>query len=624
MTIYRCVIFACLSVLVFPANRHGSAAPTPEPEPSEITFDESDSPRSLDPHVAGDARSSRHVMHVYETLLEYAPFGECRLQPCLAQELPAYDDEALTYTFKLRDDVFFADDDCFPDGHGRKLTAQDVVLSLKRLAALPDSGGYWVIDGQVEGLDQFRLDALKLARTIEHKDGSSEEILTPEWWKHMQQEVSGLKALDETTVQITLNHRNPQFLMAISLPYGAIVPVEAAKTYDLNTRMVGTGPYVLNELSETELVYERNHNYRAIRLRDVPDGHPLKHAEGSRLPLTDVLRYRIIPKSADSFELFLKGITPTPGFYQDQYTTVIDEAARKAGKLGDDLLQEKYREQGIHLREFLEPTLHYISFNMKDTTFGSPAGDTGKALRAAVALCIDRTDYINTHLNGRGEPADQLIPPGVLGHSEQNVMSGQRFDPAEGRKLLKEAGFTVTETDGAWTTTRKDGKQVELKISFRSTSESTVEYGEWLTNSVAAIGIKLVPDYLSFPKFLRQQADGTGQAYDAGWVMDVPDAQNMLQLLYSPNKPPGINSAAYESEAYDRLYEEMAVLRDDVPEQAKRKRELIKKLHKQIDDDTPWVLMEYRKRLTLYHEGFNTPPPNPFASNFQKYAHWSR
>ncbi|MEZ5991063.1 MAG: ABC transporter substrate-binding protein [Planctomycetota bacterium] len=617
----RWTMTACLLLLSVQASRPATAAPEPKPEPTQLTFSEYGLPRSVDPHRAGDVVSSRHVMHVYETLLEYAPFGECRLQPCLVEEFPTYDEEKLTYTFKLRDDVSFADDECFPEARGRKMTADDVVFSIKRLAALPDSGGYWILEGQIAGLDIFRYDAIKLTRRIEHKDGSTESIATPEWWQHFDEDVSGLKAVDSRTVQIKLNQPYPQFLHAITLSYGAILPIEAAKKYDLNTHMVGTGPYVMKSLADDVILYERNPNYRAVRLRDVPEDEPLKRFEGALLPLTDVLRYEIIPESGDSFQLFLDKVLPISGIDQEQFAMVINEAAHKAGKHGDDLLNEKYRKQGIHLIDYIEPTVHYISFNMNDATFGSKAGDKGRALRKAVAKCINRADYINKHLNGRGEPGSQLVPPGVLGHSDECVLQNQQFDLDGARKLLKEAGFTVNETDTGWSTSDA-GKQIELQVCFRSQKETTMAYGEWLTEALAQIGISFKPKYMSFRDFLRTQDEGKGQAYDAGWVMDVPDAQNMLQLLYSPHKPPGINSAGFANPTYDKLYEEMSVLRDDVPEEAERKRQLIVEMHKVLDDETPWVLMEYRKIYSLGQEGFLSPPPNPFAYNFKKYARW--
>lgn len=586
---------------------------------SSITFDESGLPRSLDPHRAGDVVSSRHVGHVYETLLEYAPFGKPRLQPCLAAQMPTYDRATRTYAFKLRDDVYFADDECFPDGKGRKVTAADFVFSFKRLAALPDSGGFWVIEGQIAELDEFRNDAFKLV----HEDKSDEWVLSKEWWKHIDKDVSGLKAVDDLTFTITLNQHYPQFLQAITLSYGAVVAREAAETLNLYTQPVGTGPYVLASRTEELLVYKRNPKYRDAKLSGVPADSALKPFEGRRLPLTDELRYEIVRESAESFNAFIQRRYPVIGLEKERFNEVIDAKAMREGLRGDSLLKKAWRDEGMHLLDYAEPTLHYIAFNMNDKTFGAPAGDKGRALRRAFAMCVDRIDYIEQHLNGRGTPADQMLPPGVLGHDKACALPSQTHDPEGGRKLLKDAGFDVKSDGEDWITSIA-GKQVELTICFRSTADGTRDYGNWLMASARKVGISVKAELLTFSEFLKKQDEGGGQAYDAGWVMDYPDSQNMLQLLYGPYRPPGINSASYQSAEYDALYEQMAALSDEDPAECKRKLELVAKLHEQIETDTPWVFMEFRRILTVYWDGYATTPPNPFNYASRKYVYWTR
>jgi ABC-type transport system substrate-binding protein len=103
--------------------------------------------------------------------------------------------------------------------------------------------------------------------------------------------------------------------------------------------------------------------------------------------------------------------------------------------------------------------------------------------------------------------------------------------------------------------------------------------------------------------------------------MDYPDAQNMLQLLYGPNKPPGINSASYASKRYDDLYDEMARLSDVVDEELARKKDLIRQMHEQLDTDVPWVLIEFRVKYILNHQWYTPPKPNEFAYTYIKFAH---
>ena len=164
-------------------------------------------------------------------------------------------------------------------------------------------------------------------------------------------------------------------------------------------------------------------------------------------------------------------------------------------------------------------------------------------------------------------------------------------------------------------------KQVTFTLLFRSTADAMKQVAVFMSDSARKVGINLETELMTFPEFLRRQDEGTGQAYDAGWVMDYPDAQNILQLLYGPNKPPGINSASYNSKRYNSLYEELAPLDDSKESDLKRKIEIIRQMHEQLEEDTPWVLLEFRVIFKLYHDWHIPPKPNAFAYTYLKFEY---
>lgn len=597
-----------------------------------VRRNETTDPRSMDPHKAGDVVSSRHCGMTYECLFQYHYLDRpARLIPALAAKMPTYDPATLTYTVTLRDDVFFQDDRCFSSdaqgkhyraegegkqddkGKGRKLNAEDIAYSFKRLAALPDSGGFWVIEGQIKGLDEFRNEALKLA-----KEGPPDD---PDklWRDHLNNaKVEGLEVVNPTTIKIKLNQQYPQFLYAITLSYGAAVAREAAEYYgdDLFRKPVGTGPFMLKSWkSNWEIVWERNPNFHEeyFPVSDREEDQVYKELMGKRLPIADRIDFRIIKESQASFLNFKAGNLDTSTLDADQFQAAITPQKEVTPDMA---------AKGIKLQAYADPTIHYVSFNMNDTTVGTAAGEKGRAVRRALALCVDRDDYIDRYRNGRGTPARQLVPPSVTGFQKVNTMESQRFDPEAGRKILEEAGFEVKRKGTRYEAIDQEtGEVVTVTVSYRSQSESTKQYANFLGSQAAQVGITLQSELLTFPEFLKRQNDGKGQAYDAGWVMDYPDAQNMLQLLYGPNKPPGINSAGYASPEYDRLYEEMSKLDDSVPAERDHKMDLIKQMHDLLDHDAPWLLMEFRVTFGLYHDWYLPAKPNPFAYTYFKFAY---
>ncbi len=582
----------------------------PEAQPTVLHFAESEGPRTLDPHLAGDVISSRQCMHAYECLLEYDPFNPGKLQPCIAAAMPTYDAETLTYTFTIRDDVRFSDHSCFADGKGRAVTAQDVAWSLKRLAALPDSSGFWAFEGMIKGLDSFRESAVALALKGE---------LT-EWRKLLDSPVEGIRVPDSRTLQVRLNQPYPQLLYSLAFPYGAVVAHEACDKLNLTSLAVGTGPFKIKRFTESFIIWERNPGYRNVTLQGVPDDSPLKAFEGQRLPLCDEVRYLIQDDTA-ALRAFLTGDVLAARLTRDTFADFISADAIKAGKRGRDLLLPKWKEQGFEVIDYFEPTLHYLSFNMNDPVVGTPAGARGLAIRKAMALAYDRQKYVDERLKGRGLAADRLVPPGTPGHGDAGTLTNQRHDPAAARKVLKDAGFTLKQQGEGWLAIDPaTGNQVTIQILFRSTSESMMEDGEAVEAMIANAGIKVVSEYVTFASFLARQDEGNGQVFDAGWVLDYPDAQNIMQLLYGPYKSPGINSACYNNATYNKLYENLAKLDDTVPEQAPRKKNLLAEMHRILDDETPWITVRFGRNIAIRKANLLEPPPDPYRYTAAKYS----
>ena len=70
--------------------------------------------------------------------------------------MPTVSEDGLTYTFELREGIYFQDDPCFADGIGRELIAEDFVYSIMRVAdAKNHASGYWAFNQRIQGLMPF-------------------------------------------------------------------------------------------------------------------------------------------------------------------------------------------------------------------------------------------------------------------------------------------------------------------------------------------------------------------------------------------------------------------------------------------------------------------------------------
>ena len=101
-----------------------------------------------------DGASGDLIQNLYDGLLQYhylkRPYT---LEPNIAAKMPTASADGLTYTWTIRDDVYFIDNKCFKDGKGRKVTVDDVLYSIKRFAdANVNTNSYHVLLKDVIGV----------------------------------------------------------------------------------------------------------------------------------------------------------------------------------------------------------------------------------------------------------------------------------------------------------------------------------------------------------------------------------------------------------------------------------------------------------------------------------------
>ncbi|MDR7238074.1 ABC transporter substrate-binding protein [Neobacillus drentensis] len=174
--------------------KDGTSNATGNTQGGELIFGTVTETPSLDPFLeAADERSRRSVL-MYEGLTWVD--NDMKVQPRLASEWQISED-GKTYTFKLRDDVFFH--------NGQKMTADDVKYSYDLF--LDKSFG-------TGGAGDFTA-------------------------------VESIEVVDPTTVKFNLKSPYASLLAALGGRYGAVVPKGTYDKGNLKNEVVGTGPYSL-------------------------------------------------------------------------------------------------------------------------------------------------------------------------------------------------------------------------------------------------------------------------------------------------------------------------------------------------------------------------------------------
>ncbi len=187
-------------------------------------------PTTLDP-TKGQSIGDNEIQHAITEGLVRNTAGD--IQPGIAESWDESDD-GLTYTFHLRDDAKWSD--------GEQITAADFEYSWKRLVN-PETASPYAFIG----------DCLKNGQAIEQGNMDVDEL--------------GVKAIDDTTLEVTLEHPTAYFLSLIGSS-GQYAPLRQDVVEEYGTDFAATadknvysGPFVMTSSEDNVWVFEKNDNY---------------------------------------------------------------------------------------------------------------------------------------------------------------------------------------------------------------------------------------------------------------------------------------------------------------------------------------------------------------------------
>ncbi len=524
----------------------------------------------FDPVTAHDLYSSEVIDGIFDTLLTYDYLARpAKLVPKLASEMPLVEDGGKRWTIKLVKGVYFSPHEVF-GGKKRELTANDVAYSFKR--HYDDSlKPVWrfLTDGKIVGLNAW------------YEKGKKADGLA---W---DDPVPGLEVVDSHTLRITLTKPDYNFGYVLAHVAMAVVAREAVEKYpnDVQSHPVGSSAYYLKEwVRGQRIILEKNPNWRGGTWDFKPSADPydeviVKQMQGKPLGLIDRVEIYPIEEEQSRWLAFKNkqlDFINMPGSFIKQ--------ALPGGKVSPELAAE-----GVRVQKEVDPEYTYNYFQWTDPVWGGT--ELHKiALRRAVAMAINRDEEIEVIRKGNAIRAEFIVPQGVVGH-QANFKSGISYNPALSNALLDKFGYKKG-ADGFRMT--PDGKPLVFKYTSTPTALER-EFDELYSKNMEAIGIRYATEKEKFADSIKREKRCQITIRGAAWIADYPDGDNFTQLLYSKNIGES-NNGCYKSEAYDKLYEQSAVLPDG-PERDK----LYLEMQKQFEADTPWLLGVTRMRNQMVY-----------------------
>jgi peptide/nickel transport system substrate-binding protein len=344
---------------------------------------------SLDPAFAKSEANIWITSQLFNGLVEYD--SSLRIQPCIAKYW-RISDSGKTYTFTLRNDVFFHPHSALGENRqrGRKVKAQDFVFSFTRIAT-PSvaSPGQWIFNNRVEGIDEFQ--------------------------KNKAPYISGFVAPNDTTLIIRLQKPFFPFLGLLAMPYCYVIPPEAVTKKGSNFTFlpIGTGPFIFKTWQENkQLILLKNKCY---------------FEKG--LPTLEAITVSFIGNKLTALAHFLN--------QELDWIDGIDPVASQEILTPEGLLRQPYA-RWFRLQTGTQLTTEYIGM------YAAP--DCGsrlhkKELRKALNFAIDRRALVHFVLKNMGLPAQYgIVPPGIPGFTG---VAGYAYSQDSARKYLQLAGYPL-------------------------------------------------------------------------------------------------------------------------------------------------------------------------------------
>ena len=416
----------------------------------------------LDPIQVGDVETSEYVVEIFGGLVTLDV--ELKAQPDIAKSWDV-SNGGKTYTFKLRDNVVFHQG-------GRRVTANDVKYSIERAAdpanASPTVKAYL---GNIAGLKE----------RFDNKATS----------------ISGLKVVDEQTLQIDLIEPSDYFIFELTYPVSFVVDKDQIEKNPRNwtQKPNGTGPFKLAEFTPAEKIrLVRNDKYHlgAAKLDEVV----FELGGGSLLT-----RY-------ENNELHV-GAFPA---------SLLD-----AVKGGNNPLSKDYRAV---------PNMATYYFNLNSSK--APFDDA--KVRQAFAMSIDRDNINNVLFYNALRVADGFLPPEMPGYTES--VTSYKYDPVKAKQLLQESKYAGKLPRIVLSYSGSGGTPGDLLVAIQKGWEE-------------ALGVTVELQAIDSSAFLREQRQGKFQMLSDGWSADYPDPENFLGKLFASDSP--LNYSKYNNAEVDRL-----------------------------------------------------------------------
>jgi len=603
-------------------------------EPADLVFVNRGEVHTLDPQRMSWLQDFRIAYNIYEGLVRWDN-DTFTIEPSIAQSWEVSED-ATVYTFHLRENAKWS--------NGDPVTTGDFIYSWER-ALLPDSAAdYTDLFFRIKNGEAFfekrsaLLDEYKNRPESERTDGAAHALRDET--DRLFLEMVGIRAIDDFTLEVTLERPTPYILDLFAFPVfypvhkgtveqwvrvdGDTGAIEQQFGWTKPPFLVCNGPYVIALWRyKRDLRLERNlyfwdpdrvvsDSVLSVSIED-PSTSVLAFDSGSIDWLSDVsgVSYR-----ADMLAQHRRYMERNQARYDTLRAEFIEELR---GRLGEKDFDRKYGSRAndpylgydqvmaqlvaespalpgerTDIHSFPAYGTYFFNFNCSENFNDGSANPFHDArVRRAFAMAVNKKDIVEQVTRMNQPVASTFIPPGSIPGFKSP--SGVGFDPDESRRLLSEVGWVDRNDDGiVEDETGRMFPNVEILISSGGGHEGIAQAisAMWerelhVRTSISIKESKVFADDLKKHNFVVSRAN---------WFGDYGDPTTFLDLCRSTNNN---NDRNYQNQSFDDLMARS----DREPDPDKRMRMLEEAEAIIVDDQLPLLPLFHRVTVYMFRPG---------------------
>ena len=429
-------------------------------------------PPTIDPALATDLVSVDVIEQLFLGITDYDD-RTMAVIPELATSWKVSKD-GLVWTFRLRKDVKWSD--------GKPVTAHDVEYAVKRTCNPATASDYAYVLYIIKGAKEVNTGKIKDLNYI------------------------GVKAIDDYTIQFTLNHPAGYFAAIAGMWVARPVPRWAIEKYgDKWTEpenIVTNGPYLLTKWAhEDELILEKNPDY----------------FDADNVQIEKVHCVMIVEEST-AMAMYEDGKLDSVGVPLDD--------------------TDKVKRNPVLTKELIiRPILctYYYGFNNTKPPFDNAL------VRKAFSAAIDRKSLVKNVLKGGQMPATTFTCPGIFGHIPLEDGVGIGYDPKAARKYLADAGYPKG----------KGLPEITLMFNPSETNRKIAQAIQKMWKKVLRVEVNLTNQ--EWKVYLKTLSKDAPQIFCLSKCSDYPDANNWLyEVFHSADSQ---NRVKWHNAEFDRIVE---------------------------------------------------------------------